>query len=211
MYERDSHNVVFCLEKIAQILHHKPGKALAELREIAIWLDKQLPFHDGHIQRVADYSIRIGKRLNLSKEEMVILEASALLHDFGKLCINKSILKKQGTLTESERREVQNHVLSAYYILSEINGLNSTLEGVRSHHEHFDGSGYPDGLSGNLIPLHGRIIAVADAYDAMTSERPYRKPMSRQEAIQEIVSFSGTQFDPEIARLFIEILEEEED
>lgn len=198
--------IIACLGRIAQILQDKPLNALRDLREISSLIDSQIPYRDGHNQRVSEYSLKIGKRVGLSEKKMVNLEAAALLHDFGKIGINESILLKPGALTKAERIEVELHVLRGYYILQGFSELANALAGVRYHHEHFDGSGYPDGLSKQDIPLLGRIIAIADAYDAMTSERPYRKARSKDEAIVELKKYSGKQFDPEIVDLFIDIL-----
>jgi HD-GYP domain-containing protein (c-di-GMP phosphodiesterase class II) len=198
--------IIDCLGKVAQILHDKPHVALKELREISSLIDSQIPYRDGHTKRVNKYSLKIGKRLGFSDTEMVNLEAAALLHDFGKIGIDESILLKPDALSKAERIEVELHVIRGYYILQGFAELADALAGVKSHHEHFDGSGYPDGLSKQNIPLLGRIISVADAYDAMTSERPYRKARSKEEAIIELKKYSGKQFDPEIVGLFINIL-----
>jgi HD-GYP domain-containing protein (c-di-GMP phosphodiesterase class II) len=198
--------IIKCLGKIAQILHDKPHDALKELRDISTSIDSQIPYRDGHTLRVNEYSLQIGKKLGFSEKQMVNLEAAALLHDFGKIGIDESILLKPAALTKAERLEVELHVLRGYYILQGFAELADSLEGVKSHHEHYDGSGYPDGLSKQHIPLLGRIIAVADAFDAMTSERPYRKARSRDDAIRELKKYSDKQFDPEIISIFIDIL-----
>ena len=199
--------IINCLGRIAQILHDKPHDALRELREISALIDSQIPYRDGHTQRVNKYSLEIGKRLGFSEKQMVNLEAAALLHDFGKIGIDESILLKPAALTKAERLEVELHVLRGYYILQGFAELADALEGVKSHHEHFDGSGYPDGLSKQSIPLLGRIIAVADAFDAMTSERPYRKARTKDDAIKELEKYTEKHFDPEIIRIFIDILD----
>lgn len=202
----DLNKIIKCLSQVTKILHDKPKEALTELREISSVVDSQIPYRDGHSQRVNEYSLKIGKQLGLTDKEMLILEAAALLHDFGKIGIDEEILIKPAALTDSERQEIQNHVLRGYYMLQGFEELNEVLEGVRSHHEHYNGAGYPKGLSQDNIPLAGRIIAVTDAYDAITSERPYRKARTKEKAIEELRIFSGKQFDPEIVDVFIKIL-----
>jgi len=199
-------SIIDCLGRIVKILHDKPQEALRELREISSMVDDQVPYRDGHNQRVNEYSLRIGRELDLSEKEMVILEAAALLHDFGKIGVDEQILLKPSSLNEEEKIEVGSHVLRGYYILSGFAELEQALKGVRTHHERYDGSGYPEGLERDSIPLIGRIIAVADAYDAMTSERPYRKARTKQEAMDELKKMAGHQFDPAIVKIFLKIL-----
>jgi HD-GYP domain-containing protein (c-di-GMP phosphodiesterase class II) len=206
MNDLELDEIIECLDRIAKILHDKPEQALKELQELSSVIDRQVPYCDGHTQRVCKYSLKIGEELSLTDKEMVILEAAALLHDFGKIGVNEETLLKPGPLTKSERIEIEMHVLRGYYILSGFAELEQVLKGVRNHHEHYDGSGYPNGLAEDNIPLIGRIIAVADAYDAMTSERPYRKARTKQEAMNELKRCAGTQFDPEIVEVFIENL-----
>ncbi|MEO0127655.1 MAG: HD-GYP domain-containing protein [candidate division WOR-3 bacterium] len=203
-----SDEIIKCLGRIAKILHDKPEEALKELREIGSLIDSQVPYRDGHTQRVSEYSMKIGKELCLTDKEMVILEAAALLHDFGKIGIDEEILMKPSSLNDCEREEVERHVLRGFYMLDGFVELEEVIKGVKSHHEHYNGSGYPEGLSKDSIPLIGRIIAVADAYDAMTNDRPYRKAKAKQEAIEELKRFAGKQFDPEIVEVFVKILQQ---
>ena len=198
--------IIEYLGHVAKILHDKPEDALKELREISSLIDSKIPIHNGHTQRVSEYSLKIGKKLNLTDKEMVNLEAAALLHDFGKIAVDEKIFLKPASLTENEKLEVEMHVLRGCYILQGFAELAEALQGVISHHEHYNGSGYPDGLSEDNIPLAGRIIAVVDAYDAMISERPYRKARTKEEAIKELKELSGKQFDPQIVKVFISIL-----
>jgi len=198
--------IINCLCQVAKILHDKPEEALKELREIGSLIDSQVPYRDGHTQRVTEYSLKIGEQLGLKDREMVVLETAALLHDFGKICIDEEILMKSSSLTKEEKIEIEKHALRGYYILSGFAELEEVLKGVKSHHESYNGTGYPEGLLENNIPLIGRIIAVADAYDAMTSERPYRKAKTKKQAIVKLKKCSGRQFDPEIIEIFIKIL-----
>jgi HD-GYP domain-containing protein (c-di-GMP phosphodiesterase class II) len=211
MKERKSiiyNEIIFCLQEIVKFLHDEPEHALEELQEIASQIDRNIPFGAGHSKRVSEYALAIGKRIGLSNRKLVWLETAALLHDFGKIGMDLKILEKPGPLTEAEKRAVDEHVLRGYYILSIFPEFEVPLEGILSHHEHFDGKGYPNGLSGQDIPLMGRIIGVADAYDAMTSERPYRAKRTRAQAIVELRRESGMQFDSKIVNAFIEIMRE---
>lgn len=140
----------------------------------------------------------------MSETELSRLKAAGLLHDIGKIAIESYLLDKKGSLTEQEYAEIQCHAEIGFRILGTIYEMQELAEGVLSHHERWDGRGYPQGLSGEAIPQMARIIALADSYDAMISERPYRQPMSEKEAIEEIKLHSGLQFDPVIARIFIE-------
>ena len=198
--------IIKCLDRVAEILHDKPKKALAELRDISSYIDSQIPYRDGHNQRVSKYSLQIGKELKLNEKEMVILETAALLHDFGKICIDEEIVVKPSALTGREKTEIQQHTIKGYYILAGFAEFEQALDGVRTHHERFDGLGYPEGIMKENIPLIGRIIAVADAYDAMTSKRPYRKAKTKQQAVQELKRCSGTQFDPVVVDAFVNVL-----
>jgi HD-GYP domain-containing protein (c-di-GMP phosphodiesterase class II) len=202
-----SGDIICRLTEVARMFRDKPYDALKELHEISAIIDSQIPYREGHTERVSDYALQIGKKLGFSETKMVNLEAAALLHDFGKIGVEESIFLKPDSLSKAERMDVEMHVLRGYYILLDFAELVDALEGVKTHHEQYDGSGYPDGLSENEIPMAGRIIAVADVYAALTSERPYRKPLSKEEAIKELKKYSGKQFDPEIIEMFIQILD----
>lgn len=206
MTSLDLNGIIRCLEKVARILHDGPEDALKELRQISSYIDSQVPFWDGHTTRVNEYSLKIGKALGLLDEQKVILETAALLHDFGKIGIDESALLKRGKLTIAEQKEIEMHVLRGYYILSGFTEFEEALLGVKDHHEHYNGAGYPERLSKEEISLHGRIIAIADAYDAMTSDRPYRKARTKEKAIAELIKYSGTQFDPQLVDVAIQVL-----
>ncbi|GAX89521.1 HD domain-containing phosphohydrolase [Effusibacillus lacus] len=174
-------------------------------------LDARDPYTAGHSVRVAEYSVRIGQAAGLSQTELAYLKKSALLHDIGKIAIPDAILLKEGKLTDEEFLWIKLHPELGESLLRKIQpaeAMAPLLPGVRSHHERYDGKGYPDGLVGNQIPLFGRIIAVADSFDAMTSDRPYRMGMPVEKALLILNEGKGTQWDPELTRLFIESFEE---
>ncbi|GGD11673.1 HD domain-containing phosphohydrolase [Pontibacillus salipaludis] len=173
----------------------------------AATLDARDPYTAGHSERVADYSVRIATRAGFSSEKIELLRKSALLHDIGKIGVRDSVLLKEGKLTDEEFSKIQEHPVIGYNILKQVGlpeDLLPILPGVRSHHERFDGKGYPDQLKGEDIPEFGRLMAVADAFDAMTSDRPYRKGMQVEKAMLIIEDGSGTQWDPYFASLFLE-------
>ncbi len=168
-------------------------------------VDARDSYTSGHSQRVAIVSILIGKTLELSEEELMKLEYAALFHDVGKIGIPDSILLKDGKLTENEYEIIKIHPEMGVNILSSIDFLADVLPIIKHHHENFIGNGYPDQLKGEDIPLGARIIAIADTYDAMTSNRPYRKKISHDAAVEEIVRCKGYQFDNTIVVAFLEI------
>lgn len=146
----------------------------------------------------------IGEALGLNREDISELRIAGLLHDIGKIALDSRILDKPDTLSDSEWLDIKLHTEIGYHILSPINELSQLAESILAHHERWDGKGYPKGLKGEQIPLKARIISVADAYDAMISYRPYRKALSKNDAIKELERNAGTQFDPDIVRIFIE-------
>lgn len=160
-----------------------------------------------HGARVAYYSMRIGHVLGLSSGECKDLYAAGVVHDVGKFRTPVAILHKQGPLTKKETTIMQDHAALGSLIV----GLHLPLlaPAVRAHHEHYDGTGYPDHLSGQCIPLYGRIIAVADSYDAMTSDRPYRKGMDTKRAEEILNECRGTQWDGELVDAFLTVLKDE--
>ncbi len=157
----------------------------------------------GHTKRVERYSRAIGRELNLSKAEMDELRLAALLHDIGKIGIEDRILKKEAPLDHDEFLIMQQHPRMGHEILAHIDGLKNVTDGMRFHHERPDGKGYPYGLKRDEIPLLARIISVADTYDAMVSNRPYRKGLSPMTAFNEIYRCMNTQFDEAVAKAFI--------
>jgi len=157
-----------------------------------------------HSDRMIKLSIELGSALGLSDEQLLELDLLSRLHDIGKICIDERILSKPGKLTEAEWAKVKQHPEVGYKIAQASAELVRISKLILCHHERWDGNGYPQGLSGVNIPLLSRIIAIIDAYDAMTQDRPYRKAMPKESAISEIIDNADKQFDPEIARIFVE-------
>lgn len=173
---------------------------------LAAALDARDPYTAGHSLRVADYSLTIGREIGMSSSELDVLKRAALLHDIGKIGIRDTVLLKEGRLTEEEFESIKTHPVLGENILKQIEpaeAMSDILPGVRSHHEHFNGRGYPDGLSGYHIPMLGRIIAIADSFDAMTSDRPYRKGMPVEKALSILEEGKGIQWDPDLVDPFI--------
>ncbi|WP_409301109.1 HD-GYP domain-containing protein [Peribacillus sp. SCS-155] len=174
-------------------------------------LDARDPYTAGHSMRVADYAAGIGDKMGLPPKELDLLKKSAILHDIGKIGIRDNVLLKEGKLTDEEFKQVKQHPVIGARILEQYNMTEELLllvPGVKYHHERYDGKGYPEGLARDNIPLFGRIIAVADAYDAMTSDRTYRKGMDIQRAIDILNDGKGTQWDPYCTDLFIQYISE---
>lgn len=175
------------------------------LRALSLALDVRDRETEGHAQRVARYMDLMARELRAPNVDVRTLRRGALLHDLGKIGIPDEILRKTGELDGSEWRVMKRHPAYGARILAGIPYLSGAAEIVRHHHEHFDGSGYPDGLAGEDIPLGARIFALADALDAMTSDRPYRRAMSLEDAISEIERCGGKQFDPVMVNAFLRI------
>ncbi len=158
-----------------------------------------------HCQRVMEIACVIAENMGYSKSYIEVLRYAAILHDIGKIGIPTGILNKGGALTKQEFEIIKNHPVIAYNILKDVEFLKGGLEAILQHHERYDGNGYPYGLKGAEICEHAKILCVADAFDAMTNDRPYRKGMSVEEALSEIERCSGSQFDPKIAAIFIDV------
>ncbi len=187
-----------------KLLEHKSlhGSIIASMR--ATMFEKSHET-EAHAERLVELSEAIGKELGLNDDDLGDLKLLATLHDIGKISIDDHILAKPGKLTEMEWFEIRKHPEAGYRIAMASPELHSIAECILTHHERYDGSGYPQGLCGESIPLLSRIIAVADAYDAMVNDRPYRKAMPGEAAMQEIVSCSGSQFDPAIVDIFVKV------
>jgi HD-GYP domain-containing protein (c-di-GMP phosphodiesterase class II) len=162
-----------------------------------------------HSTRLAEWAIRVAKKLGITESDFYQLEVAALLHDIGKIGIPDAILKKEGRLTDEERALMNKHPEYSWSILRMFPGLDKASLYALHHHENYDGSGYPGGLKGSEIPIGSRIVSVIDAYDAMISNRCYRKGLSHEEAVRRLIAAAGTQFDPVVVQAFVEIAAQE--
>ena len=164
------------------------------------------PYTSGHSTRVAEMACALGKQIQLSKFEIQLLEWAGLMHDIGKIGIRDEVLGKPGKLTDAEFRHIKTHPAKSYQVLEPLEGFQLALAAVRNHHEHYDGSGYPDGLVGPEIPLLARVIQVADVWDALTSTRSYRQAMSTEKALDIMRREAGTTMDPYLVTEFEKVL-----
>ncbi len=179
---------------------------VSTVRVLAAAIDARDAYTLGHSTRVARLSLELGRNLGMNPGELEELEIACLFHDVGKIKIPDSILQKRDKLDRSERREMRRHPEYGAEILAKAPSLLKYIPAVKYHHEWYDGSGYPDGLAGDKIPRAAIIISLADVYDAMTSDRPYRDALSSEQARDEIAALGGKQFDPEMAARFIQML-----
>ena len=173
------------------------------IKSISCALDAKDPYTHGHSLRVTLYSLILASKLGLTDSALEEIETAGLLHDIGKIGIPQSILCKTSRLTDEEFEIMKDHTGQGAKMIQNVKKLRAVASWLKSHHERWDGRGYPCGLKGTEIPLFARVIALADTYDAMTSTRPYRKALPHEVAIQEIKRCSGVQFDPELAEIFI--------
>lgn len=178
-------------------------------RTILRALDAKDSYTFGHSMRVAYFSIVTGVEAGLNADEMYELELSAIFHDIGKIGTPDAVLNKPSRLSEEEFAVMKQHPDKTFQILQDFPGFEKIADNARFHHERFDGKGYPLGLKSNDIPFAARIILIADTFDAMTSTRPYRKGLSYEVAFDELLQFSGTQFDPHLVKIFIQGMEKE--
>ncbi len=182
---------------------------LDTIRALAAAIDAKDPYTKGHSERVAEMSVALAQELNLSDRDIEDIEYTALLHDVGKIGIADSILGKKGSLTSQEYDKIKEHTIMGANIIEPVDFLKNSYRAIYHHHEKYNGKGYPDGIKSEDIPILARIIAVADAYDAMGSDRPYRKKLSHNKILRELKEQSGKQFDPEVVKALILVLERE--
>jgi len=195
-----------------RMYRHKMNNAQSSRSALVLSLQRALAEKsyetEEHARHMQKLSVSLAKRLNLTESQVNTISLVALLHDIGKVSIPEDILNKPGPLNAAEWKIMKQHCESGYRILISCPELREVAEGVLAHHERWDGTGYPQGLRGAEIPIIARIVSLADAYDAMISQRPYRSPMTPKEALAEIKTYSGTQFDPNLAAEFIAMMEE---
>lgn len=159
----------------------------------------------GHVERVRTFALQLARALEWSAEALIVLEFGALLHDIGKIAVPETILNKTGAFTNAEWSVIRQHPELGAKMLEGVDHLKPALPYVLYHHERWDGAGYPTGAAGQAIPPEGRLLAIVDSYDAMTSTRPYRQPLTNAEALAEIGKHIGTQFDPTMTPVFLKI------
>jgi response regulator RpfG family c-di-GMP phosphodiesterase len=178
---------------------------------LAHTLEEKDPYTSGHSERVCYYSDFIAKRLSITPKERNEIQVAAYLHDVGKIGISNRFINKKGTLTPIDWAIIKQHTKKSIELLVPLNLSPNILSYIQYHHERFDGEGYPDGLAADQIPIGARIIAISDAYDSMTSNHPYRKPLSHEEAKNELLKCAGKQFDPNLVSTFLDVLKEMEE
>jgi len=191
-------------------LYTKMRKVYLEtIRALAAAIDAKDPYTKGHSERVAQLSVALAQDLHLSDRDIENIEYTALLHDIGKIGIDDRILSKSSELSNEEFKKIKEHPIIGANIIEPVDFLKNSYEAIYHHHERYNGGGYPDGLKAKDIPLCARIIGVADAYDAMGSDRPYRKKLSKEKILKEFAEQSGKQFDPQIVNALMLILKRE--
>jgi len=180
-------------------------ESLNTIYALASTIEARDPYTYGHSQKVRTYAVSLAEALGLPGQKVAVISHAALLHDIGKIGIYDEVLNKPGKLDPTEFELVKSHPQLSRTIVAHVTSLTPCLQAIVQHHERWDGNGYPNKLKGESISLEGRILAIADAFDAMTSKRPYHDPMSSKKAIQELKHCSGTQFDPKLVEVFIPI------
>ncbi|HVD49827.1 MAG TPA: HD-GYP domain-containing protein [Gaiellaceae bacterium] len=163
------------------------------------------PYTRGHSARVTALAEAVARKLGWSEERLASLRLGGPLHDIGKLAVSDEVLRKAGRLDDHELAQIREHPKTGARLILRIAALRDAIPYVLYHHERWDGAGYPSGKAGEEIPLEARVLAVADAFDAMTSDRPYRRALTHEEALAEVERCAGTQFDPQIASVFLEL------
>ncbi len=189
--------------QVVELFRHHEEMVLAFIRSLVTTLDAKDSYTRGHSERVALVAQRIAIEMNLSREDSEEIYQAGLLHDIGKIGVDDAVLNKQASLSPVEFRKIAKHPEIGHTIISELKNLSHVLPGILHHHERYDGRGYPNKLAGGDIPRMARILAVADAFDAMGSDRPYRKGMGREEIEQVLLKGSGNQWDPEVVQAFL--------
>ena len=193
--------------KLAEYTRDLEEAYVSMVKVVAAAIDARDSYTHGHSARVAQLSLLIGKQMGLSEEDLKDLEVACLFHDVGKIKTPDSILRKPDKLNDEEQWKMRQHVVDGASILGWAPSLSKYIPSTRHHHEWHNGRGYPDSLIGDDIPLFAAMIGIGDAFDAMTSDRPYRKALSKEEALREIARLSGIQFRPDLVESFLELME----
>jgi len=200
-----ANDVAFAIEN-ATLYQNLHESYLSIIRALVSALELKDSHTRGHSEAVTKYTAALAKKLKLSPQEIESIEVAAVLHDIGKIGVQESILNKSEKLDDEEWKEIKRHPEFSYKILKEVNFPWDVKPIIYAHHERYDGKGYPAGLKGEKIPLGAKILAVADTFAAMTSDRAYRKGLSKEMAIEELKRVAGTQLDPELVKVFVEML-----
>ncbi len=199
------------VEKIKKFLGEvgRSDEALVEMMLVLVRaLEERDQYTRGHSERVAKLSEAIGRELKFSKSRLEILYRGALLHDIGKIGIRDEVLYKPGNFTPEERARMNQHPEKGHFIVLNCHLLWNLIPMIRNHHENFDGSGYPDGLKGEAIPIESRIVSLADYFDALATARPYKGALSKEESISYVKKMSGTKFDPQVVDAFLKLADD---
>lgn len=191
----------------ARLFRQLENTYLSTVKALMSVVEAKDAYTKGHTERVAEYCVALARKMDLGKNELRDLAFAAVLHDIGKLVVLESVLKKPGSLNDEEWELLKSHPVIGASIIENMEFLAGAVALVRHHHERYDGGGYPEGLKGSRIPLGARIIAIADSYDAMTTDRPYRKALSKEVALSTLITKAGTQFDADAVAKFVEIVE----
>lgn len=197
------------LDELKDKIDHSEQELFNSVRTLISIINAKDRYTFGHSERVIDYGVRLARRLMLPEEEIAVLKYGSFLHDIGKIEIERDILNKSESLTKNEWEILKQHPVWGAEIIKPLPSLQRVVPIVLYHHENFDGTGYPIGLKGEEIPLTARIIRIIDSFDAMTTDRPYKKGMSKVAALNELSSFSGTYYDPELVLKFRRMIEED--
>jgi len=192
--------------KNSQLYHNTQIGYLDTINALVMAMEARHSYTRGHAERVTRYALELGRRVGITEIEMEAIRYTGKLHDLGKIAIPDYILDKPGKLTIAERAQIELHPSRGAEMLESLKFLHHGMCVIRNHHERYDGRGYPDGLIGETIPMIARVMSVADAFDAMTTDRAYRKAMSVQDAMVELKRHAGTQFGPRAAEAFLELL-----
>jgi len=208
-YRRQKKKVEEATRKLVETNAQLVNRHMETIRAFAAAIEARDQYTRWHSEKVAEYAQQICINMGLDEQTAGMAYLAGLLHDAGKIGVPESILIKPGRLIDAEFEVIKKHPEIGVNILRSMQNMKEILQVIRHHHERYDGSGYPDGLKGEDIPLLSRILAVADAFDAMTSDRSYRKAFSFDKVVQEIESNAGTQFDPQVAQSFLGLLREQ--
>ena len=195
-------------EKLTEFTRDLEESYVSTVKVLAAALDARDSYTHGHVSRVCELSAKLAREINLGNDDLDELSVACVFHDIGKLKIPDNILRKKGSLTKPEREEIMRHPFYGEEILQKAPSLHKYIPAVRHHHEWYNGTGYPDGLTGDSIPLFAAIISITDVFDALTSDRPYRKAIPPEAALQEMIDLSGKQFRPDLVDLFVKIVRE---